>query len=373
MTLDGMQLAVAPGEGLVARFGGVVLIASEDGGENPAVDRALRACRELGGSPGPVGEHLADRLGPLLGGEAGRSPALCALAWGAEGLHAVLQGDLELQVARGRNFSRHAGAEAGAWLDLVVDGPFDRLTVGPTGVRPQADPRIDLGDGVIPGGGVVLFSRNGSAFADETDETDEQDQASGPPEVPGAAPPAAPGPPPLPAAAGAAPQITGAVVPATPPSRPTDEVLRCRDGHANALGSRFCSTCGLPLLDPPAPAAVAVLVLDDGTSFPLDATYVVGRDPAESGSVQSGQARALVVDDPDQLVSRVHAEIRTEEGRVVVVDRDSANGTFVSAPGDTSWTRIEPGVPVLVQPGGHVLVGRRTVRVDGPPPSLDLR
>jgi pSer/pThr/pTyr-binding forkhead associated (FHA) protein len=67
-----------------------------------------------------------------------------------------------------------------------------------------------------------------------------------------------------------------------------------------------------------------------------------------------GQQNDVVLDDPDQVVSRFHAELRPEGGAYVLVDLNSQNGTWV----DTD--RIErvvmrAGVPVAIGPYRLVL------------------
>jgi pSer/pThr/pTyr-binding forkhead associated (FHA) protein len=77
--------------------------------------------------------------------------------------------------------------------------------------------------------------------------------------------------------------------------------------------------------------------------------------------VQSGHARALQIDDPDRVVSRIHAEVRLAGHAVHVVDRDSVNGTFVYPPGGAGWERLAPNEPYALAPGTQVLVGRRSL------------
>jgi pSer/pThr/pTyr-binding forkhead associated (FHA) protein len=74
-----------------------------------------------------------------------------------------------------------------------------------------------------------------------------------------------------------------------------------------------------------------------------------GRQVALTGPVVVGRdAEADVVLD-DARVSRRHARIRPQEGRAVVEDLESRNGTFVN--------REEIHAPVSAAPGDDVLVG----------------
>jgi ABC transport system ATP-binding/permease protein len=44
-----------------------------------------------------------------------------------------------------------------------------------------------------------------------------------------------------------------------------------------------------------------------------------------------GEQNDVVLDDPEQLVSRFHAELRPDAGGYVLVDLNSQNGTWVNA------------------------------------------
>ena len=62
-------------------------------------------------------------------------------------------------------------------------------------------------------------------------------------------------------------------------------------------------------------------MFDDGSTFGLDDDYVVGREPEIDVAVAEGSARPLVLDDPGDTVSRVHAEIRLLDWDVKLIDR----------------------------------------------------
>jgi pSer/pThr/pTyr-binding forkhead associated (FHA) protein len=109
---------------------------------------------------------------------------------------------------------------------------------------------------------------------------------------------------------------------------------------------------------------LGVLVLDDGATFRLDTPYVVGREPERDGDVASGRARALRIDDPDGVVSRVHARVELDGWDVVLVDLGSSNGTHVCEQGTEDWIRIPPRTPVPIRPGTRVLFGRRGIRYE---------
>ena len=139
--LDDLQLTVVPGEGLVARFGEVALLALS-GGSGAAIDQLLATCRALGHAridePGAI---LVDQLDALLGERMPASPSFCVLATSAEGVEVVLCGEVEVTVARGGQVSRHAGPDPDTWVDLLVDEGFDWLIAVPLGIGRAAERR----------------------------------------------------------------------------------------------------------------------------------------------------------------------------------------------------------------------------------------
>ena len=111
--------------------------------------------------------------------------------------------------------------------------------------------------------------------------------------------------------------------------------------------------------------AVAALVSDDGTRTPLDRAYVFGREPQNDSLVTGGQATPIVVRDPDNLVSRVQVYLFVDGGAVTVRDVESANGTFVAAPGAPDWVRLGEA-PAALPVGWSMRMGRRVFTHTGP-------
>lgn len=101
-----------------------------------------------------------------------------------------------------------------------------------------------------------------------------------------------------------------------------------------------------------------MLVADDGTRTLLDRAYVFGRDPSNDPAVVRGYAVPISVDDPDSLVSRVQARIGAVGGVVTVSDANSANGTYVAAPGAKEWTRVG-AAPTVLPEGWSMRLGKR--------------
>lgn len=140
----------------------------------------------------------------------------------------------------------------------------------------------------------------------------------------------------------------------------------CRRSHFNDPKMAYCTVCGismaqatrLPVLG--RRPALGVLVLDDGAIYPLVQEHVFGRAPGTDGMVVAGTATPVRLTDPS--VSRVHARIVLDGWDVRVVDTGSTNGTFLCAPGETSWTRLPRGAGATLQPGTVAAFGRRQLR-----------
>lgn len=141
--------------------------------------------------------------------------------------------------------------------------------------------------------------------------------------------------------------------------------FRCSRNHHNDPRVSFCSVCGIRmdqrtgvLVDGRRPP-LGLLVLDIGSTFVLDDNYLLGRNPEVDEAVISSRLRPIRLDDDSGTLSRVHAEIRLEGWDVLLVDRGSANGTYLAGSGQSGWTRLAPQRPVVLTPGTHVRIGRR--------------
>jgi pSer/pThr/pTyr-binding forkhead associated (FHA) protein len=62
-----------------------------------------------------------------------------------------------------------------------------------------------------------------------------------------------------------------------------------------------------------------------------------------------GRQNDIVLDDPEQVVSRFHAELRPHGGGYVLVDLNSQNGTWVNAE-RIDRVQMRSGVPVEIGP-----------------------
>jgi RND superfamily putative drug exporter len=109
------------------------------------------------------------------------------------------------------------------------------------------------------------------------------------------------------------------------------------------------------------------VVLDDNSRFDIDRDCLIGCAPHKSDADQLG-LRPIRIEDRTGAVSNAHAEIRWVNSEVVIVDRESANGVFMCAPGRRTWTRLTPWQPTLWLPGASVRIGNRILQLEAPPP-----
>jgi hypothetical protein len=115
-----------------------------------------------------------------------------------------------------------------------------------------------------------------------------------------------------------------AVVPAGPAAVRV-QGLRCSRDHFNDPRVRFCAICGIAMhqtsfvLTEDERPPLGVLVFGEGTYHTLTRTLVVGREPSDDDDVRQGLADGVVLADPGNSISRVHAEIRAADWDVHLV------------------------------------------------------
>ncbi|HEY6275338.1 MAG TPA: FHA domain-containing protein [Streptosporangiaceae bacterium] len=142
----------------------------------------------------------------------------------------------------------------------------------------------------------------------------------------------------------------------------------CQNGHFGDPDARSCAVCGVsrsrrgPAPQPGPRPPLGALVLDDDSALELTADCVVGRNPALDPSVAAGEAHPLCI--TDEAASRIHARVHLEGWRVFLTDLGSANGTRIRPPGKRSDQALEPNVPVPLQSGTRVFVGRQGFRYE---------
>lgn len=115
-----------------------------------------------------------------------------------------------------------------------------------------------------------------------------------------------------------------------------------------------------PAQQPSGATQRAVFAFDDGTSLLIDAGGLIGRNPQP---LPGEQVRyAIPLQDPALEISKTHAEFGLGPDGVWLVDRSSANGTWVVLPsGDRMG--LGPGTRYPVPWGSTVELGGRTFRV----------
>lgn len=142
----------------------------------------------------------------------------------------------------------------------------------------------------------------------------------------------------------------------TPPGVELIRGVRCKNGHFNHPEARYCAQCGIGMVQETknliydARPPLGIIVFNDGSTYLMDADYVVGRDPANDPAVLTGKARPIRLEDDDR-VSRAHLSLWRDGWDVYVIDH-SANGTEKFQDGD--WRslmseqreRLEPGTEV---------------------------
>lgn len=93
-----------------------------------------------------------------------------------------------------------------------------------------------------------------------------------------------------------------------------------------------------------------------GQEFQLeDGNNLVGRWDPETGSFPEVD---LDADDPEAKISRKHALIRIEAGKITVEDIGSLNGTYVNR-----QPRLSPGSPVEIKSGDEVIIGKTFLKL----------
>jgi len=389
VSVGAAAVGVHAGEGLVARFGECLLVVLAEGeAQRDVVPDIIAAASELGAAGAKPGDDLVRRLaGLLVERPVEQQPSVGAVATAEEGIAIFARGDVDVRLEASEGLQKLSGRDAATWIDRIVAPDFDAAVVGPAGRLGEPVSGSSLRSGVVPGSGATI------EMADARRDTLEPDEVA--PEPPTSIQsPIADAEVPVPGAEREEPTPSAGFVPvaldeppgehdereplpvagATPAAPegaegPLVQGVLCSRDHFNDPNSLYCATCGISmvhqthnLVDGPRPA-LGVMVVDDGSSFVLDADYVVGRDPDQAAEVAAGDARSIVLPDVKKAISRVHARIRLDGWSVTVADAGSANGTFMAQSGDQSWTRVGDA-PVPINPGTTVRVGHRTMLFD---------
>jgi hypothetical protein len=93
-----------------------------------------------------------------------------------------------------------------------------------------------------------------------------------------------------------------------------------------------------------------------GQEFPLEeGNNLVGRWDPETGAFPEVD---LDADDPEAKISRKHALIRIEGGKLTIEDIGSLNGTYVNR-----QPRLQPGSPVELKTGDEIIIGKTFLKL----------
>lgn len=276
-------VAIGRGEGLVARYGDVLVYIADAARARPLIQTLTSTAHP---------SALPHALAALTTGPASDTvPHFGALVPTGDALHLIVHGEVIADIEAGGGHRRVSGGSRPV-VDETVAPWFDRITIctAATTFVPCAD--TDLVAGVVPGAGFVLQSR---------------------------------------------------VV---------------RPAAAQAPAQVAATTRGRPV--------TGSLIADDGAVYPLDRTYIIGRNPLIDPAVSNASASPISLPD-DPQVSRVHAYVTVNGGMVMVRDARTAGGTFIAAPGDQNWTQIGDQ-PVELHPGCYLRIGQKilTYNVSGP-------
>jgi hypothetical protein len=341
---DGLRCAVTSGDGVIARFPGVLCVVPTLGPRALSlVPDLIELCRQVAGeAPGRVlGRRLATWLGGL--GTDAEGLAFGTLAAADAGRLAVfLLG--EVQVSLPGLGTEVSGADAAAWADRLLAGVEPPVLLAPTAAADQLAAAeasaYDLRLGVVPGAAAVLLDAETARGTDAPIAT---------------ASPTRPNPPaPLPPRGEVRPHRVYAIpevpVPSPEPALPT--------GY---LSGAHVDRDDVGALRPP----LGRLVLGGGAMYPIECDYLIGRNPEADPRVRSGRLRPITVDDPSGEVSRVHAEIRLDDRGVDVIDQASSNGTCLAHPGQ-DWIRLAPHQPTRLLAGTRIRIGDTVLTFEAP-------
>jgi FHA domain len=340
------RVGVEAGPGLVGRFGDVVILIAGDAAAR--AEELLDLVEDAASNDQLPGAAIAARLAGWVGGRmSDDDTAFGVVAPVADGVVVFLRGAVRAEVTTSGAPTRFSGTQALTWVDRVVPWPFERLAVGGGDAEPvRVHPRSALQGGVVPGEGFVLTPSRLEPAATParavTSDAAAPDPVADPPSEHAEHQPTLERGEPEPTQVMPQPRqeepVDGNETTATPQQR-----------------QEWSPVAGETMLAPP---PVGALVSENGPTVVLDRSYVLGREPQHDPAVRSAMASPVVLRDPDNLISRVHARVSVDDGAVLVRDAPSVSGTYVAAPGAEDWTRVGTE-PTPIFPNWSLRIGTR--------------